>query len=134
MDAALLAEACATWESPGPAGIAVVSACAARDDDDWKLLCAVARINHAAYARRHQYGLLIATWPADAFLNHADRRVTMDAKCHAAAALAVMQVFGGGAPHGAKTSPRQRRMRVRGQSTGLKGERVMTTELVSWIG
>jgi len=61
MDATLLAEACATWESPGPAGIAVVTACAARDDDDWKLLCAVAGINHAAYARRHQYGLLIAT-------------------------------------------------------------------------
>ena len=62
LDTAALSAACATWTPPaaGASSIAIVSACAAHDDD-WKLLCATAATNHAAYAARHQYGLLLAS-------------------------------------------------------------------------
>ena len=62
LDEATLTAACATWTPPGPSehGVAIVSACVARDPD-WSLLCSTASTNHAAYAARHRYGLLLAS-------------------------------------------------------------------------
>ena len=62
LDDATLTAACATWTPPATPehGIAIVSACVARGPD-WDLLCSTASENHAAYAARHGYGLLLSS-------------------------------------------------------------------------
>lgn len=62
LDDATLTAACATWTPPATPehGIAIVSACVARGPD-WGLLCSTASANHAAYASRHGYGLLLSS-------------------------------------------------------------------------
>ena len=62
LDEATLTAACATWTPPASSehGTAIVSACVARGPD-WGLLCSTASTNHAVYAARHRYGLLLAS-------------------------------------------------------------------------
>ena len=59
----VLSAGCASWSAPSPSkhGIAIVSACVANQDPDWSLLCETASANHRSYAKRHGYGLLLAS-------------------------------------------------------------------------